>query len=229
MIYQLKSSIRDEQGVIYTISTRGGKMENDKIKAAINTKSVWKEDFDITVYFDESHGSGPFRFLDTHSWKLGFPLAHVFVVSKRLKDVISRYRLPSHAFYRIRISSGKDSVDYYLLHLLYTNKIEIDYEKTAFRKFDIFTDKPLSIGEVQVFFNDYEDFQSKQRELVSSSGNKVYFESDRYVYKTEYDIFWGHAYSIFVNEKVKTELEASDLKGLNIPEFKKYEVKFLPL
>ncbi|SKC84356.1 hypothetical protein SAMN05660236_4753 [Ohtaekwangia koreensis] len=132
--------------------------------------------------------------------------------------------MPLHSFRSITLSSNTETADYFLLHLLYDNKVELDYAKTSFLKYDLLTKEKVEIDNKPVLFSDYKDFRNKQKELVTTTD--FFYESERYFYKTEYDIFWGHAYSIFVNEKVKNELEVSNLKGLSISEFKKYEVDF---
>ncbi len=222
--FQLKTNLKDSIGVIHSVSIKRGKDENQKIKNAINTKSLWNEDFNIIVYFDEDSGSGPVRFLDTHSWEIGSPNANILVTSSRLKNILEKYIMPPHAFYKIKLSSGKEEMNYYLLHLFYDNKIELNYDRTAFLKLDLFTKKPSLIDNEPIFFKNYQDFLSKQEQLVTSTD--FFYESEKYVYKTEYDIFWGHAYSIFIQEKVKRELEENKLEALNIVEFDKYEIAF---
>jgi hypothetical protein len=224
-IYQIESSIKDSYGVIFNVGIKGGKDEINKVKNSITTKSIWGQDFDIILYFNEDQGSGPVRFLDIHSWQLGRPAAHTLIVSERLKHILEKYTMPSHSFYEISISSEVNRMKYFLLHLHYDSMIELDFSKTFFRQYDLFTKKPIAINNEFLLFNSYDDFKANQKQLVTSSDS--FYDSENYIYRNRYNIFWGGAFRILISEEVKKDLLQSDIKGLDIVEFNKYEISFL--
>jgi hypothetical protein len=213
-IFELTPGVKDSEGVTYTVSIKGDKRKIDQIKNSINTATVWQQDFKIDLFFDD-YGSGPLRFLDTHKWAIGKPFAHVLIVSAKLKNVLEKFSMPEHAFYNMTISSGSRSEDYYLLHLIKDRYVDLDYLNTTFRKFDLRTQKPATlINEEPILFKDYSDFLLKQKELVTTSD--FFYDSEKYVYMQKYDIIWGHAFKIFVNEAVKTAIDQAQLKGVSL-------------
>lgn len=219
-LYRLEKAIKDNLGVPYTLVIGGDNNERQRLKAAINTKSVWNKDFVIDLFFAEKSGSGPIRFLDTHFWDLGRPAAFITVVSPALKLVLDKFSIPAHTYYEISIGTKTERKDYFLLHLLYDNKKELDFSKTAFRKYKM-PKELITEDNPPIFFKDYNDFVQKQTALVVSN---FFYESEHYVYSRLWDVMWGGGFKTLISSAVVSVIEQVGLTGIHAPIFDGYKI-----
>ncbi len=147
------------------------------------------------------------------------------IMSKKVKEVIEKYRLPEHRFYPISLyckELNQESNDYFLFHITVDNALVgediIDYPKCTFVEITedqdgnsiIVNNFPEgAIGSLEERYNLLSNglgtFKRKYGSKELTHKNKLEF--DNKVYKYDYDVLWGQSNVLFLSEEIKEALE----------------------
>lgn len=124
-----------------------------------------------------------------------------FLITKRVYEIISKYRLPIHNKIPAKIDSFNQ--DYYLIGFPMLPKNDYDFKKCTF--FDY-----RNGGQVK--FKDVEDYETADYDRITASAQKLYLNE-----KLEYDIIKTTKGVFFLSEIIK-EFEREKVTGYTIKE-----------
>lgn len=124
-----------------------------------------------------------------------------FLITQRVYEIISKYRLPIHNKIPAKIDSFSQS--YYLLGFPMLAKDAYDFEKSTFFDYKNGT---------QVKFQDVEDYETADYERITASAQRLYLKE-----KLEYDIIKTTKGVFFLSEIIK-EFEKENITGYRIIE-----------
>lgn len=137
-------------------------------------------------------------------------------VDENLKNLLNRFNLPEHHFYPIEVSYLKKGLNYYWFHFVDSLFEYVDFNNTTF---DFFKKSPYKI--IQQFkLLSLDELHKKESELTFEYGirlNKLVLKPDF----PQFDIIslWGITPLFLVSDKLKNELEKSDLTGFIFNEY----------
>ncbi|MDN3673867.1 hypothetical protein QWY99_12480 [Flavobacterium branchiarum] len=138
-------------------------------------------------------------------------------IDDNLKNIIEKFNLPPHQFYKIEVVHRNQELKYHWFHFIESLLGYIDFEKTTF---ELFQKWPLTVlKEIKV--SSIEELHKLEVELN--------FEKEILIKKIalldtfpNYDIISLNNITplILVSEKLKKTLEESELKGFEFKEYK---------
>ena len=140
------------------------------------------------------------------------------VIDDKLKDLISKFKLPPHRFYPVEVLHHNRELKYNWFHFINSFLSYIDFEKTTF---ELFQKWPFTVLEV---------FQVSSVDQLHKLQEELNFEKDIHIKQLvllnsfpNYDIISLRNITplILISEELKRSLEASELKGFD---FKEYEL-----
>ena len=206
-----------------------------------NNKWVKEEDLPIKMdlidsYQDIKYWKGETPFVDVLSWNTDITLGGIkpkkgvnLMVSKKVKEVLEKYRLPEHRFYPVILKNKEfkeKREDYFLFHIIVDNPMIgndiIDYPKCTFVEI---TQNHEGKNEPIKYYPE-ETIQSSEQLLDITSGkvkllgtykttygtkeliSNNRLEFDNKVFKCDYDVLWGSRGWLNISEEIKKELEA---------------------
>jgi hypothetical protein len=175
-----------------------------------NPKGPIPLEFNDYRIYDYVEGWEP-RFGDIHLWVAVTPSANYYlIVSKRLMELIKGFNLPQHTWYEADLSIYKETRRYYVLHMLDRRFEELCFPKSRFT----LKEKRMPYKEIQELDIGFIKSKEEERKL----GLKYFLEQKQLLepkvlyYKKSYDIFWGRANGIYINEKVKEAMEGMGIE-----------------
>ncbi len=138
------------------------------------------------------------------------------IVSRKLKELISKYYFHEHDFYPIHLydidrSSYKE---YYLLQIFGKRMDYIDYQKSDY----VLKERPSrkiveQISESSKFEN-LSSFIDKRSKYLREKN--LLLDFSREVYTVNYDVLWGTPNKLRINGKIKEDIENSGIKGVEL-------------
>lgn len=124
-----------------------------------------------------------------------------FLITQRVYEIISKYRLPIHNRIPAKIDTFKQ--DYYLVGFPLLAKDAYDFEKSTF--FDYKNGTPVK-------FQNVEDYETADYERITASAQRLYLNK-----KLEYDVIKTTKGVFFLSEIIK-EFEKENITGYRIIE-----------
>lgn len=124
-----------------------------------------------------------------------------FLITQRVYEIISKYRLPVHNKIPAKIDSFSQS--YYLIGFPMLAKDAYDFEKSTFFDYK---------NGVQFKFKDIEDYETADYEKITASSQRLYLKE-----KFEYDII-KTTKGVFFLSDIITEFEKENITGYRIIE-----------
>ncbi|WP_299681687.1 hypothetical protein [uncultured Tenacibaculum sp.] len=199
----------------------------------------------IDSFKDLSVWKGETPFLDVLSWYTDITTGDdepkkgvTKIISKKVKDVLEKFRLPDCRFYPLVIESKDLKIinkDYFLFHMKAEKSTTvgddiIDYQKCTFEEVtqDIEGNKSVvnifPEGTIKTSKDMYAKkdtlgtyiFKYRDKELLRK--NKVRFQNK--VYKHNYDVLWGYSEVLYVSEEVVKALNSVGVTNANFYEIK---------
>lgn len=165
------------------------------------------------------------------------------IMSKKVKEVIEKYRLPEHRFYPVLLyckELKQSSDDYFLFHITVDNPLIgediIDYPKSTFVEVteDIEGNKILVNNYPEGIIKSIAERDDLRRNTIGTYTikygskeltfkNKLEFENK--VYKYDYDVLWGLSNTLYISEEIKKELEAVSITNGSFFELKENMIR----
>lgn len=155
-----------------------------------------ENDFIIT-YFPRTKSIKKLDFMAFGPYEHGLQ----FLMTQRVYEIISKYRLPIHNKIPAKIDSFSQS--YYLVGFPMLAKDAYDFEKSTF--FDYRNGTPIK-------FQNVEDYETADYERITASAQRLYLNE-----KLEYDIIKTIKGVFFLSEIIK-EFEKENITGYRIIE-----------
>jgi len=141
-----------------------------------------------------------------------------FVVSNRLKEVLTKFKLPPHRFYPIQVYNSRNQ--YFWFHYIADIQNYICLNETEIEIFDIFNLKVLET----LKFSSFEELRERKRKSIMEIGKPMR-------YKTitlnsdfpNYDLFeiTGAQYFTLISSSLREELLQHRITGFEIVEYEK--------
>ena len=126
------------------------------------------------------------------------------VISTKLKDILSKYKLPKHNIYPLKIINTETldvNLDYHLLHI-YGSISDI----TLFAESEYTLQNIIDLTIIQKNIGVYKDFQEFSIERKKNIRNKnIVTEITKRVIQTTYDVMPSYSNNIYVSEKLVAE------------------------
>lgn len=150
-------------------------------------------------------------------------VASKLIVSKKLKEIITQFKLPPHSIHRLEIINNDDQTDrkeYFMIHI-YDRLIDhADYAKSEFKEYSTRTKEIFDIK--YNVFKDVDDYFYNQ---TIDRENRIYLEFNKFVLKDDYDVVWSAGANLLISDPLKSAILAANLKkGLEIVPFTKYQI-----
>jgi len=145
------------------------------------------------------------------------------IISSKLKVILEQFSLPRHKFYKVNLYCAeiqKSSMDFYLLFIYgyisnHTNFKKSEYTYSDLKTYEILKKEYGAFNEKLSFSNKMKDFLRNKDILIKIT---------RRFFTVDYDIMWGIANQLWVNEKVKEVIENNNLYGVELSVFKDFEI-----
>lgn len=141
--------------------------------------------------------------------------ADLFIISERVKQIFEQYNLCPHRFYPLGLYKRKVKYDYYLFHIV-SNCIDcVDFRKTSFMEYDLFSKKKFA----DAFVNSKADLYQQKSIIKKEKGISRTIWGERIVMNEHFDkeldffsigIIDGGTY---ISERLKNAIEANGLTG----------------
>lgn len=141
-----------------------------------------------------------------------------FLISKKLKTLLSKFNLCRHEYYGVTLKLENDGSirdDYFWLHLG-TSEIyeQVDYKKSKFYT----TDASIREEDIELTcFQDYKDFVNSKEPGWGIFAEEIHFKEG---YELPFDVFVFHYFSmkVYITEALKLEIEKQGITGVEIEE-----------
>jgi len=145
------------------------------------------------------------------------------IVSSRLKSIIEEFKLPPHEFYPTDIYCSEiqtSSIDYYLLFIYGNIQDATNFEKSEYTYIDWNTDEILK--KVSGAFKNVEEYGKTSVDFFRNKDIKINI-SKRF-FTVDYDVMWGYANCLRINENLKNVIEKENLLGIKFKLHKGFEI-----
>jgi len=144
-----------------------------------------------------------------------------FVISEKLKTILSKFKLPPYRFYSIDVVGSNTS--YYWFHYISNIEKYINFEKSEIEVFE--TLPPFNVEETLSLSID--EILKLKRDLIMKRGRSLRYKVVQLNNNfPDYDLFEINGAQNFtiISEKLKKEFESNDIKGFEIVEFVKLKI-----
>lgn len=139
-----------------------------------------------------------------------------FFVTKKVKDVLSKFKLPLSAFIPVTIFHGEIKYEYYAFYIpVHYRDDSVDFSKSIFFK------GSAIVGKTFIQFKNAEEYKNFKSQ---KSAEKIKFNKK---FDNTLDLFetiWGGGY--FISENLKVAIEEVNITGILIREPKSPELIF---
>lgn len=131
-----------------------------------------------------------------------------FLISDDVKNVIEKFCMPEHYFYKANVSVKENYINYHLFSCPDLGYSVIDFKKTVF-----FTGNEL-LGKTYLSINEYSDFMKFYSETNKvPQMEKIYFNEN---FNPNFDFFiLGNSIN-FISERLMLKIKECNFDGINI-------------
>lgn len=221
--FLLKTKLKDEVGLIPSVYLN---MELDdifQIKQQFTYTSFYQSNTPISFWLYEREGV-PSRILDINKWTKSAPSAHRMIISPRFKQILEKFVLPVHRFYEAYgfIPSERSKHPLFVFHFHFNYIQEIILEETTFEETNSSSRSMLKRRLEKGAILQPEEFYVFAEENAELT-NWFYPDKLRFKPTVYYDLFATED-GIIINEKVKQAIEEAGITGVEMIEYKEYEI-----
>jgi len=168
--------------------------------------------------------------LDDFMLGTSVPDGAYIIVSSKLKKIIEKFNLPDHQFYRLNLyctDYQEESQDYYLLYIFGNIHQFTNFPLSEYTYYYVYTDEVIKIETGG--FKDADTFFKARTALSNQLENKLdkkraSIKITKRVFTEDYDVMWGVANHLTINERIKTVIDNANLNGVDLRPFKFYEI-----
>jgi len=145
-----------------------------------------------------------------------------FVISARLKEILSKFNLVNHELYALNIGNLNEANDFHWLNLVPEKlHLHIDYSKSNFYTTE------LGFQEDDIVVNSFSDYKEKLSFLKSDfsiESDLIFFEKGFHI---PYDLFVISYFDddIYVSERLVEVLKKNNISGYELDEFDKIQLQ----
>lgn len=199
-----------------TKEVTSSKYHIDNIDSAVKVNSDHFPDFKPKYGLELLPKSIATDVIDKGSLEFGF------VVSEKLKRLLSDFNLPPHKFHPIDVY--KVNTQYYWLQFLTDFESFFDVKNSEIEIFDIFKQEVIEV----VTFNSIQEIIESNRNLVLQIGKTMRYKSIRLKRNfPQFDLFEvkGAKNFTLITETLKKEFESQNITGLEYLKYDKVGIK----
>ncbi|MFS4492459.1 hypothetical protein [Maribacter sp. 2308TA10-17] len=149
--------------------------------------------------------------------------ASVIIISSKFKEFLSKFTLPNHSYYNLRIINAENesnTTNYFMLHIHGNISDFTDFSKCEYTYTKWENDSFIKLEKGS--FNSLEQFQIAEKEAFENDKTQIKISSR--VLTGNFDIVWGFTNCLRVNEQVDWQLKNMELKGIKTKIFKDYHI-----
>ena len=189
----------------------------------LNKEKIFNDFFPENVFFSplipKYLGDNPSKIIqsiaDLHTWTEREPKGLMYVVSEKLKDLLSRFNLAPHRFYAAQVLFENQLIEYYVFHITsnYYEQI-IDFKNSTFCNWSFI--KKIKLGDENIKVNSINEIYkiSEEKDWDKWGFNKAALKPEF----NDLDLCWFTNLGIIISEKLKNAIESADLTGIEITE-----------